>query len=90
MASKLRDRTLFPSMFRELWHKYRAITKASEEAVQQTVQRHMQAILYSTNIIKDDNVTLESEREPEFRQRVAAELETATGDLERIRAAVAE
>ncbi len=77
-------------MFRELWHKYRAITKASEEAVQQTVQRHMQAILYSTNIIKDDNVTLESEREPEFRQRVAAELETATGDLERIRAAVAE
>ena len=90
MTSKLRDRDLFPSMYRELWRKYYAVTKCCEEAAQESAQRHLREIMYSINIVKDDNVTLESEREPEFRQRMAAELQRATGELERIQAAVAE
>jgi hypothetical protein len=52
--------------------------------VNEIVNQQVGLVEADLQMLRDENVVLESERDPEFRRRVGAEVERARGEVERI------
>jgi hypothetical protein len=52
--------------------------------VNEIINQQVGLVEADLQMLRDENVVLESERDPEFRRRVGAEVERVRGEVERI------
>ena len=55
-----------------------------EDSVRTTIEAHLSVIRGTLDIIRSENVALESERDPEFRRRVEREMSSIRDEIVRI------
>ena len=67
---------------------FRALASTFQEEVRIAVAEHLDVVTGTLDIIRSENAARESERDPAFRQRVAAELAGAREVMDRVRAVV--
>lgn len=85
---KLSDEALFPNLMRQFRNEFRALALEFQEEVRNAVAKHLDAVRDTLDIIRSENVARESEQDPAFRRRVAAELERVREVMERGRGAL--
>ncbi|RYP50632.1 hypothetical protein DL768_003914 [Monosporascus sp. mg162] len=77
-----------PSLFNDHRHdckeKFRDIARGLQDKVNEIVNQQVGLIEADLQMLRDENVMLESERDPEFRRRVGAEVERVKGEVDRI------
>lgn len=56
--------------------------------LEQTVNTHLAGVVSDLNTLRDDNIALESERDPEFRRRVGLEENRIKAAMREIRDAI--
>ena len=64
-------------------NKFNALADEVQVGIQETVELHLGAVSDTLDMIRSENVALESERNPEFRQRVDRATRTALADIRR-------
>ncbi|TVY28656.1 hypothetical protein LHYA1_G002365 [Lachnellula hyalina] len=67
---KLNDEATFESLQTRLRTSFKAIVDSFQDDIQTTVAGHLAVIKNTLDIVRNDNIALESEKEPEFRARV--------------------
>lgn len=65
---------------------FRHLATGFQRDIQAKVEEQLGVIAGTLDIIRNENVAEESEREPEFRERVAEWVESATTELQQIQA----
>jgi|SRR3569833_349813 len=72
---RLRDEGLFKSHHGQFKGEFVRMCQDLESRMQDTVAAHMLVLEQTLDMLRNENVALESERDPEFRRRVADEIE---------------
>ncbi|KAM7213793.1 nuclear GTPase SLIP-GC 3, partial [Rhypophila decipiens] len=70
----LSDKDFFKNIMRTLYSRFKELTTELENAVKTIVQRHFAAIKETMDILRDENVIAESERDGKFRRLVEEEV----------------
>ncbi|KAF2462919.1 uncharacterized protein BDR25DRAFT_298822 [Lindgomyces ingoldianus] len=77
-----------PSLFNDHRHdckkRFRRIASGLQEKVDEVVNQQVGLVEADLQMLRDENVVLESERDPEFRRRVEVEVERVKGEVDRI------
>lgn len=76
--------TLFHKHRRCFRERFLAITEVLHKNIQAAIAKQLADIETDLNTIRDQNVVLESERNPELRRRLAEAVKIETGEIERI------
>ncbi|KAF2688370.1 hypothetical protein K458DRAFT_414140 [Lentithecium fluviatile CBS 122367] len=84
ITGKFGSPSLFNDHRRKCKESFRAIARALQEQVDEIVNQQVELVEADLRMLRDENVVLESERDPEFRRRVGAEVERVMGEVERI------
>ncbi|KAM7189178.1 hypothetical protein V8F33_010180 [Rhypophila sp. PSN 637] len=77
----LSDEDFFKNIMRTLYSRFKELTTELENAVKTIVQRHFAAIRETMDILRDENVIAESERDGKFRRLVEEEVTRVRGQL---------
>ena len=64
--------------------RFREITQNLGTKVKETVEQQVALVEANLQILRDENVVLQSERDPEFRTRLAAEVESVQREVDRM------
>lgn len=71
------NQSQFESMTRELRRSFKAHAESLQQDLDDLVSAQLGAVRATLDIVREGNAAEESERHPEFRQRLAAEVEQA-------------
>ena len=63
---------------------FKAIVDSFQDDIQTAVEEHLAVIKNTLDIVRNDNIALESEREPEFRARVERIIGVVRREIRRI------
>jgi len=63
---------------------FKAIVDSFQDDIQTAIAEHLAVIKNTLDIVRNDNIALESEREPEFRARVERIIGVVRGEIKRI------
>lgn len=63
--------------------KFNSLADELQSNMQATVGVHLRVVKETLDMIRSENVALESERNPEFRSRVAREIQNADAQVQR-------
>jgi len=74
IGDRLRDETLFVSLLRSFKSRFIVLAEKLQSDVQTAVAKHLAVITNTLDMVRSENVALESERDPEFRSRVEREM----------------
>jgi hypothetical protein len=88
MNGRLSDSNLFSSWSTKLRKGCSELSGGLRRDVRELVSAHLEVIRGTLDIIRDENAVLESERDPEFRERVKDSLTWAKEELTRVKAVV--
>ena len=80
----LRAEQLFPDLMRKLRHNFEELAVELEAQALALAEEHLNKIDSTLDIVRSDNVALESERDPEFRGRVGNEMDALREAMDRI------
>lgn len=67
---------------------FKAIVDSFQNDIQTAVANHLAVIEVTLDIVRNENIALESEREPEFRARVERMVGVVRGEMRRIQEAI--
>ncbi len=67
---------------------FRTLAERLQSDVQAAVATHLSVITYTLNIVRNENVALESERDPEFRDRVEREVKVIMHGIRRLQGVI--
>jgi hypothetical protein len=67
---------------------FKGLADDFQSSMEDTIKTHLDSIRATLDIIRSENAVLDSEQDPEFRGRVAAEIETVEDNIRRILAAI--
>lgn len=84
----LGSEALYDDLMRKFHGKFRELVGQMQQAVEDAVEEHLDVIRVTLDMVRDENVALEGERDPELRGRVAAELGRVKERMERVREVV--
>ncbi|RYP01347.1 hypothetical protein DL765_010864 [Monosporascus sp. GIB2] len=84
ITGKFGSPSLFNDHRRDCKEKFRDIARGLQDKVNEVVNQQVGLIEADLRMLRDENVILESERDPEFRGRVGAEVESVRGEVDRI------
>jgi hypothetical protein len=84
VSKKLRDERVFESLQTSFKDSFKAIVESLRGDIQAAISTHLSVITNTMNIIRNENVALESERDPEFRSRVERGVRSAMDEIRRI------
>jgi hypothetical protein len=84
----LSDETVFISLHRSFKTQFSVLAETLQSEIQLAVATHLSVITHTLDIIRNENVALESERDPEFRGRVAREVRAALQEMRRLQGVV--
>ncbi|KAI0865909.1 hypothetical protein F4860DRAFT_458178 [Xylaria cubensis] len=82
--SAVRQNGLFPDLLKRFKKGFEGHVNNCQELIQDVLNSHYDAIWDTFQIIRNDNVALESEKDPEFRGRVRSTLEVMKEKMERV------
>ena len=85
---RVMDPHLWNSLQEKLETQFQNLTRDAKDQVHAANQRHLQAIRMALDTLRNENVVLEAERYPEFRERMRVQVVDAQRSLENIAAAV--
>lgn len=85
-----RSQLLFTNQRRRFRDEFSRISDDLERKTREVIAQEFSSIEANLDTLRNDNVVLESERNPDFRMRLAAELGTMRGRMEHIRRAIDE
>jgi len=86
---RLADETIFESLQIKFKNRFNAIAQSLQSDIQAVAEAHLSVITNSLNIVRNENVALESERDPEFRSRVAREVRAVRHEICRLQGVIA-
>ncbi|KAG7286745.1 hypothetical protein NEMBOFW57_009059 [Staphylotrichum longicolle] len=84
----LRNEQLFTEVMSKFKNKFEDLATQLETDAWALVQDHLRGIEGTLDMVRSENIALESERDPAFRARVADEVRSAVQAIERIRVTV--
>jgi hypothetical protein len=84
VSRRLRDERVFESLQTSFKDGFKALVESLRGDIQAAISTHLSVITSTLNIIRNENVTLESERDPEFRSRVERGIRSAMYEIRRI------
>jgi hypothetical protein len=76
------SRSLFISHRNNCKQTFRDIARGLQEKVKEIVDHQLERVETDLQMLRDENVVLESERDPEYRRRVKLEMERAKHHIE--------
>ncbi len=76
------------SLQRGFKSRFIVLVERLQSAVQTAVAKHLAVINNTLEMVRSENVALESERDPEFRGRVESETRTIRRELHRVKSVV--
>jgi hypothetical protein len=82
--STVQGRSLFNDLLRQFWTKFGLSTVAFQDSLNVMAQLHMDAIRQSLDMVRNDNVILESEKDSEFLERVECGVREARSGIRRL------
>jgi hypothetical protein len=82
--TKLADETIFDSLRIMFRNRFRTITEELQSDIQVAIVTHLSIITNTLDIVRNENIAIESERDPEFRRRVERKVETVKREIRRI------
>lgn len=82
------DPVLFDNIQERLETQFEALTRDVEEKVQNANKRHFSAVRTALDTLRNENVVLEAERNPHFRENMRKQVADAQRPLRDIAAAV--
>lgn len=88
IGDRLSDQTLFVSLQRGFKSRFIVLAERLQSAVQTAVAKHLSVITNTLDMVRSENVALESERDPEFRVRVERETRTIRREVRRLKSVV--
>ncbi|KAK4041410.1 hypothetical protein C8A01DRAFT_14819, partial [Parachaetomium inaequale] len=80
----LSNEKLFTDLMRKFKHKFNDLAAQLETDALVLVEAHLGVIEGTLNMVRSENIALESERDPEFRARVAGEVEGVKEAMENV------
>ncbi|CAO2651427.1 Nn.00g039970.m01.CDS01 [Neocucurbitaria sp. VM-36] len=89
ITGRINSGSLFHEHRRFCKESFRDIVLELQDKLDEIVQEQLEFVEADLQILRDENVVLESERNPEFRRRVRAEMERVKGEVERLGRVVA-
>jgi hypothetical protein len=88
ITNRLSDETLFVSLQRSFRNRFIVLAKRLQSAVQTAVAKHLAVITNTLDMVRSENIALESERDPAFRRRVERETRTIIREVRRLQSVV--
>ncbi|KAK0617536.1 hypothetical protein B0T14DRAFT_435213 [Immersiella caudata] len=85
---KLGEHGLFEGLMRRLRSAFKDLANDSQTEIQAEIAENLEVIKSTLDLIRSENIALESERDPGFRNRVGAELQLATKSMDKIQGVV--
>lgn len=82
MNRTLADRELFKKLFADTKSIFKTHGRSFQEEVQAAVALFLKAVKKAFDLVRNENVARESERDPEFRLRVEASVKTSQEQLD--------
>jgi hypothetical protein len=90
MTGRFGSRSLFDEHRRECKEGFRNLARELQNQLTDMVEEQVELVRADLQMLKDENVVLESERDPGFRKRVGVEMERVTAEVERLAKVVGE
>ena len=84
IKNRLRDERVFESQQIMFKNRFDTIAESLQSGIQGAIATHLSVITNTLNIVRDENVALESERDPEFRGRVERKTREVLHDIHRL------
>jgi hypothetical protein len=84
IISRISSATIFNEHYRRLRDQFGNIANALQDEIQRIVSRQIAFIEADLDTLRDTNVILESEQNPEFRRRLAREVRSAREEMDSI------
>jgi hypothetical protein len=81
---------MFEDLMNRFRNEFKNLARTLQSKLQAAIEADVDIIKGTLDIIRNENVELENERDPEFRARVAEQLRIVNQGLERIRAVIGE
>lgn len=72
---------------KEFRNKFKELANDLQSEIEAAVEEHLGFVRRTLDMVRNDNVALESEQDPAFRGRVGAKIGTAKNNIRRIQAA---
>lgn len=88
MSNKLDSETLFKDLIKGFRNSFKVLANDLQSGTEAVVETHLDVVQRTLDIIRNENAILESEQDPEFRDRVEAEIRTAKDRIRRIHTVV--
>ncbi|KAI9172534.1 Nuclear GTPase SLIP-GC [Paramyrothecium foliicola] len=86
--SAVQQRQLFKDLLKKFKRVFDLHADDFQQSISQVAQSQLAGIRLTLNLVRDDNVVLESERDPDFRIRVETEVNLVETEMRRIRASL--
>ncbi|KAK8079216.1 hypothetical protein PG994_003023 [Apiospora phragmitis] len=80
----VRRDTLFKDLLNQFKGDFAKIADTLQEDLQRTVELHLESVRVTLDMVRNENVALESEKDPGFRARVQARVELANVEIKRV------
>lgn len=74
VSSALSNETIFKDLMREFKQRFELHANGLQQEIGEVVSAHLDSVKGTLDLIREENVAEESERDPDFRRRVAEEL----------------
>ncbi len=88
MNRTLASDNLFEGMMRKFKQRFDSLAEKFQGDVEAAIETHLNAVHGTLDMIRADNIALESERSPQFRQRVDVQVELAKVEIGRIQGVI--
>jgi hypothetical protein len=88
IKERFSDEMMFEELQINFKDGFRTLAERLQSDVQAAVATHLSVITYTLNIVRNENVALESERDPEFRDRVEREVKVIMHGIRRLQGVI--
>ncbi|KAK7964343.1 hypothetical protein PG988_011317 [Apiospora saccharicola] len=80
----VRSDALFRNLLSQFKGGFATVADKLQEELKDKIELHLENVRVTLDMVRSENVALESERDPGFRARVQAEVERANGEIKRV------
>jgi hypothetical protein len=87
--NRLADETIFELLQINFKNRFNTLAERLQSNMQTAARTHVSIIINTLNIVRDENVALESEGDPEFRGRVEREVIAVIQEIHRLQGVIA-
>jgi hypothetical protein len=87
--TKLADPRLFDDLMADFRQRFKMLANELQADIQAIIGMHISVIVNTLNIVRDENVALESEGDQEFRQRVESGMGAIKNEIQQILSRIA-